>query len=98
MPINYVERVFSEIETVGEIALWRRAGELGDHEVVLYVVSEDRLPRQEILGRSEVLAPFMRPSPVIRIDSMPRIEGAQKISRRDLAGRKVLESFEMSGA
>ena len=98
VPITYVERVFSEIEAVGEIALWRRAGELGDHEVVLYVVSENSLPRQEILGRSLALAPFMRPSTVIRIDLMPRTEGAQKISRRDLSGRKVLESFEMSGA
>ena len=98
VPITYVERVFSEIEAVGEIALWRRAGELGDHEVVLYVVSESSLPRQEILGRSEALASFMRPSAVIRIDSMPRTEGAQKISRRDLSGRKVLESFEMSRA
>ncbi len=97
VPINYVERVFSEIETVGEIALWRRDGELRDDEVVLYVVSENRLPRQQILCRAEALAPFMRPAAVIRIDSMPRTEGAQKISRRELSGRKVLESFEMSG-
>ena len=95
VPITYVERVFSAIETVGEIALWRRAGELGDHEVVLYVVAEDSLPRREILGRSEALAPFMRPSAVVRIDSMPRTAGAQKISRRELSDRRVLESFEM---
>ena len=58
---------------------------------------ESPLPRREIRRTAEELAPFMRPSSVVRIDSMPRTEGAQKISRRELSGRKVLESFEMYG-
>jgi crotonobetaine/carnitine-CoA ligase len=95
VPITYVEGVFAEIEELEEVALWRRASELVDHEVVLYVVARGPLPRGKLAQKAETLPRFMRPAVVVRIPSMPRTSGIGKISRRDLARMKVCDLVEL---
>ncbi len=95
VPIAYVEGVFAGIAALDEVALWRRASELVDHEVVLYVVAGGPLPRAELAARAATLPAFMRPSAVVRIPTMPRTAGVGKISRRGLVAADVLEVLHL---
>jgi crotonobetaine/carnitine-CoA ligase len=96
VPLTYVERIFAEIEELEEVAVWRRESELIDHEVVLYVVAREGLPREKLAQKAETLPSFMRPSAVVCIPSMPRGAGVGKVSRRKLEAMEVCESFELS--
>jgi crotonobetaine/carnitine-CoA ligase len=98
VPIAYVEKTFSEIEEIKELALWRRESDLVDHEVVLYVVTTGELPRDDLIARARTMPSFMRPSTVIRISHMPRLTGVGKVNRRELETMEIYESFELSAA
>ncbi|HRC08727.1 MAG TPA: hypothetical protein PLV41_10990, partial [Miltoncostaeales bacterium] len=39
VPIGYVEDVFSKVEGIDDVAVWRRPSSLVDDEVTLYVVA-----------------------------------------------------------
>ena len=93
--IPYVEGVFAEIEEIVELALWRENSVLVDHRVVLYVVAPEALPKEKLLARAQTLPPFMRPSLVVRVESLPRIAGVGKVSRCQLGKTKVCEKFEL---
>ncbi len=93
--IPYVEGVFAEIEELVELALWREQSVLVDHRVVLYVVAQQALPKEKLLAKAQTLPPFMRPSMVVRVESMPRLAGVGKVSRRLLGKAKVCEKFEL---
>lgn len=86
VPIGYVEQRFAELEGLADVAVWRRRNALVDDEVVLYVVADD-LPLDSIRALSAGLPPFMRPTCVARMASIPRDTGVGKVRRRllDLA-------------
>jgi crotonobetaine/carnitine-CoA ligase len=95
VPMAYVEGLLAGIEGLEEVALWRRAGELVDHEVVLYAVAGGPLPRDQLRQQIGTLPPFMRPAAVLRIRSLPRTAGVGKVSRRELEGMEMLEVFDL---
>lgn len=95
LPIAFIERTFAEIQALQEVALWRRDSDLVDHEAVLYVVAAGPLPRDELLAQARTLPPFMRPSAVVRIETLPRLTGVGKVNRRQLAAMPVCERLEL---
>jgi acyl-coenzyme A synthetase/AMP-(fatty) acid ligase len=95
VPIPYVERAFADIGGLKEIALWRRASDLVDHEAVLYVVADGPLPIDAIAARAKTLPAFMQPKAVVRIAAMPRLNGVGKISRRRLDEMEVLQQSDL---
>jgi non-ribosomal peptide synthetase component E (peptide arylation enzyme) len=62
---------------------------------VLYVVAQEVLPKEKLLAKAQTLPSFMRPSLVVRVESMPRLAGVGKVSRRQLEKTKVCEKFEL---
>ncbi len=95
VPVAFVESVFAAIPGLEDSALWRRESRLVDHEAVLYIASPKPLPLAAIRQQARDLPVFMRPSAVMRVDSLPRGEGVGKVLRRDLASQRVLEAIEL---
>jgi carnitine-CoA ligase len=89
VPIPYVEEQLGSIEQLMDYALWKKAGDLVDDEVVLYVVA-DEVPVDAIREVSMRLPPFMRPAHVAHVAAIPRDAGAGKIQRRLLQEQQVL--------
>jgi carnitine-CoA ligase len=94
VPIGYVEDVFSKIECVDDVAVWRRPSPLVDDEVTLYVVS-DEIDFDALRAASATLPAFMRPTVVLRVDAIPRDSGVGKIRRRQLGDVVVLEEVDL---
>jgi carnitine-CoA ligase len=89
VPIAYVEERLSAIKQLTDYALWKRAGDLVDDEVVLYVVADD-IPVDAIRAVSQGLPSFMRPAHVAHVAAIPRDAGAGKVQRRLLQDQQVL--------
>lgn len=98
VPVAFVESVFAAIPGLKDSVLWRRQSPLVDHEVVLYVASDEPLPLAAICNRARDLPVFMRPSAVMRVDSLPRADGVGKVLRRELAAQRVLEAIDLDFA
>ena len=49
VPIGYVEQRFASVDTLHDVAVWRRSSDLVDDEIVLYVVG-DAIPHRGDLG------------------------------------------------
>jgi carnitine-CoA ligase len=94
VPIGYVEQQFARVEGVEDVAVWRRASELVDDEVVLHVVSAD-MPLDSIKTVAASLPRFMRPACVVRVKRIPRDSGVGKVRRRELADVSPLEVHEL---
>jgi crotonobetaine/carnitine-CoA ligase len=93
VPIGYVEQRFATIDELDDVAIWRRASELVDDEIMLYITAES-MPLDQIRSVSESLPKFMRPSAVARVDHIPRDTGVGKVRRRLLdqsIAREVIE-------
>jgi acyl-coenzyme A synthetase/AMP-(fatty) acid ligase len=88
VPIPYVEERLGAIESLRDLALWKRPGEIVDDEVVLYVVA-DQVPLEDIRRVSAELPIFMRPSHIAQIPSMPRDAAAGKVQRRLLHDQAI---------
>lgn len=95
VPIPYVEARFGTIDSLDDLALWKRPGELVDDEVVLYVVA-DPVPVDVIEKVSAELPAFMRPSYVARVGRIPRDAAAGKVQRRLLPEEEVKEWIALS--
>ena len=94
VPIGYVETTFAAVDGLDEVALWRRPGELGDDELILYAVG-DSLPIDDLRRTAQALPAFMRPRSVIRLAALPRDTGVGKLRRRELAGSPVLDDVTL---
>jgi carnitine-CoA ligase len=94
VPIPYVEERLGGIPQLVDLALWKRPGELGDDELVLYVVADD-VPLEEIRAVSGDLPAFMRPRNVARVKAIPRDAAAGKVQRRLLYEQEVLAWLPM---
>ena len=90
VPIDHVETTFARIAAFKDLALWKRAGNLRDDEVVLYVVA-DEVPAEEVRAHSASLPGFMRPTAIARVEAIPRDAGAGKVQRRNLDEDAVIE-------
>lgn len=97
VPIPYVEERFARLDGVEEVALWRRPGELVDHEVVLYVAGAP-LVAEAFDAVAATLPRFMRPAAVRRLDSLPRDDAVGKVRRRVLADLPVREEIELGAS
>jgi acyl-CoA synthetase (AMP-forming)/AMP-acid ligase II len=94
VPIGYVETTFAAIDGLDEVALWRRPGELGDDELILYVVG-DSLPIDDVRRTARTLPDFMRPRAVVRVAALPRDTGVGKLRRRELADSPALDDIAL---
>lgn len=94
VPIDYVETTFAAIDSLDEVALWRRPGELGDDELILYAVG-DSLPIDDLRRTAQTLPGFMRPRTVVRVAALPRDTGVGKLRRRELAESPVLDDITL---
>jgi carnitine-CoA ligase len=94
VPIGYIEQRFAELDGLADVAVWRRKSTLVDDEVVLYVVADD-LPLDPIRAISAALPPFMRPTCVARMASIPRDTGVGKVRRRLLDPADALEVLQL---
>jgi carnitine-CoA ligase len=90
VPIDHVEEAFAGIPAFSDLALWKREGQLGGDEVVLYVVA-DEVPLDVVAATSGELPNFMRPAAVARVAHIPRDAGAGKVQRRRLPDAEILE-------
>lgn len=90
VPISFVEERFAGLPGVEDLALWRRDGDLVDHEVVLYVVGSP-LEASTLAAAAAELPRFMRPGLVRRLEALPRDDAVGKVRRRELAAVPVLE-------
>lgn len=94
VPIGYVESQLAEVPGMDDFALWKQPGELGEDEVVLFMVGS-KVPEADIVERSQELPAFMRPTRVLRVDEIPRDDGVGKVRRRLLSELDVVESVEL---
>lgn len=90
VPIPTVEDRISPIAAISDFAIWKRAGELVDEEVVLYVVA-DEIPLVLIAESVSDLPNFMKPVAVARVAQIPRDAAAGKVQRRLLPDQEVLQ-------
>ena len=90
VPIGYVEQRFASVDTLHDVAVWRRSSDLVDDEIVLYVVG-DAIPTEAISAVSDELPVFMRPAAAARLAEIPRDSGVGKVRRRLLGDATVLE-------
>ncbi|MBS1868094.1 MAG: acyl--CoA ligase [Actinobacteria bacterium] len=96
VPLMYVEAAFAEADGVADVAAWKRPGELGDDELVLYVIpAADELPLDAIRAAAARLPAFMRPAAVGRITEIPRDPGIRKVQRRRLDADAASEWVEL---
>jgi acyl-CoA synthetase (AMP-forming)/AMP-acid ligase II len=95
VPIGFVEEQFAGIDGIEEVSLWRRPGDLVDHEVVLYVVGR-ALDAEALATAAEALPRFMRPAVVHRLDSLPRDDSVGKVRRRELTDQAVVETIDLT--
>jgi crotonobetaine/carnitine-CoA ligase len=94
VPIGYVETAFAAIDGLDEVALWRRPGDLGDDELILYAVG-DSLPIDDLRRTARTLPDFMRPRAAVRVAALPRDTGVGKLRRRELADCRVLDDVTL---
>jgi len=94
VPIGYVEQRFATIEELDDVAIWRRASELVDDEIMLYITA-DSIPLDQIRKIGDSLPNFMRPSAVALVDEIPRDTGVGKVRRRLLDQSKATEVIEL---
>jgi crotonobetaine/carnitine-CoA ligase len=94
VPIGYVETTFAAIDGLDEVALWRRPGQLGDDELILYAVG-DPLPIDDLRSTAQTLPGFMRPRAVVRVAALPRDTGVGKLRRRELADSTALDEVTL---
>ena len=97
VPIGYVEQRFSSVDTLDDVAVWRRSSDLVDDEIVLYVVG-DAIPTDAISAVSDELPVFMRPAAAARLAEIPRDSGVGKVRRRLLDEATVLEWVDLHPA
>lgn len=96
VPLMYVEAAFAEVAGVADVAAWKRSGELGDDELVLYVAPEDgEMPVEALRAAAETLPAFMRPAALARVESIPRDPGVKKVQRRRLSPDAAIELVEL---
>ncbi len=95
VPIPFVENHLATVAGLTDHAIWKRAGELVDDEVVLYAVS-DTFSLDELRTRIDELPAFMRPVAVAVVDALPRDAAAGKVQRRLLTERPVLDWVELA--
>ena len=96
VPIGYVEQRFASVDTLHDVAVWRRSSDLVDDEIVLYVVG-DAIPTEAISAVSDELPVFMRPAAAARLAEIPRDSGVGKVRRRLLDEATVLEWADLEG-
>ena len=94
VPIGYVEDVFSKVEGIDDVAVWRRPSSLVDDEVTLYVVAAS-IDTDRLRATGATLPAFMRPSVILRVAAIPRDSGVGKIRRRQLGEVRVLEEVTL---
>ena len=97
VPIGYVEQRFASVDTLHDVAVWRRSSDLVDDEIVLYVVG-DAIPTEAISAVSDKLPMFMRPAAAARLAEIPRDSGVGKVRRRLLDDATVLEWVDLAEA
>ena len=97
VPIGYVEQRFASVDTLHDVAVWRRSSDLVDDEIVLYVVG-DAIPTEAISAVSDELPVFMRPAAAARLAEIPRDSGVGKVRRRLLDDATVLEWADLAEA
>ncbi|MCY4663572.1 MAG: AMP-binding protein, partial [Acidimicrobiaceae bacterium] len=97
VPIGYVEQRFASVDSLDDVAVWRRSSDLVDDEIVLYVTGRT-IPRAGIRAVSEDLPPFMRPAAAARVAEIPRDSGVGKVRRRLLHEATVLEWVDLAEA
>jgi acyl-CoA synthetase (AMP-forming)/AMP-acid ligase II len=95
VPIPFVENNVATVDGIRDHALWKRAGELVDDDVVLYVVA-DRVPVDALKAAITELPAFMRPVAVARVAALPRDAAAGKVQRRLLGDTPVLEWLDLT--
>ena len=97
VPIGYVEQRFASVDSLHDVAVWRRSSDLVDDEIVLYVVG-DAIPTEAISAVSDELPVFMRPAAAARLAEIPRDSGVGKVRRRLLDDATVLEWADLAEA
>ena len=97
VPIGYVEQRFASVDTLHDVAVWRRSSDLVDDEIVLYVVG-DAIPTEAISAVSDELPMFMRPAAAARLAEIPRDSGVGKVRRRLLDDATVLEWADLEAS
>ena len=97
VPIGYVEQRFGTLDSIRDMAVWRRSNELVDDEIVLYLTG-DAIPTEEIMAVSDDLPRFMRPSAAARVVEIPRDSGVGKVRRRQLDDVAVVEWIDLEEA
>ena len=97
VPIGYVEQRFASVDSLHDVAVWRRSSDLVDDEIVLYVVG-DAIPTEAISAVSDDLPVFMRPAAAARVAEIPRDSGVGKVRRRLLDDATVLEWVDLAEA
>jgi crotonobetaine/carnitine-CoA ligase len=97
VPISYVEDIFSKVESIKDIAIWRRPSELVDDEIVLFVETFENghIDIGKVEETSQALPVFMRPSTMIIVDHIPRDAGVGKIRRRELFDCKIISEVQL---
>ncbi|GAA4539810.1 hypothetical protein [Pseudonocardia xishanensis] len=94
MPLHFVENTFREIDTITDLALWKRPSSLVDEELVLFIEA-DAIPIDAIRDRRSELPAFMQPSAVARVDALPRDTTVGKTRRGQLDLTTALEVVEL---
>jgi crotonobetaine/carnitine-CoA ligase len=94
VPIEFVESELSTIDGLSDHALWKRAGELVDDEVVLFAAG-DPLPLEQLRERIATLPVFMQPTAIAHVRAVPRDAAVGKVQRRRLNEEPVLAWIEL---
>ncbi len=94
VPISFVEQRFGAIDELDDVAVWRRASDLVDDEVILFVTCAE-IPTMAIRSVRTQLPTFMRPAEVARVAELPRDAGVGKVRRRLLEEIEVLERVDL---
>lgn len=97
VPISYVEDIFSKVESIKDVAIWRRPSELVDDEIVLFIetIENKKVDMVKIGEVRQALPAFMRPTVMLIVDQIPRDAGVGKIRRRQLSDCKIISEVQL---
>ena len=97
VPISYVEDIFSKVESIKDVAIWRRPSELVDDEIVLFIetIENTKIDMAKIGEVRQALPAFMRPTVMLIVDQIPRDAGVGKIRRRQLSDCKIINEVQL---
>lgn len=95
VPIDYVERKLETEAGLSEFAIWSRPDDISGQRPVLFV-TDPNFDLKRTTAVIKTLPKIMQPVEILRIATLPRDTGVNKVQRRRLTGEPVLSRHPLS--